>query len=96
MKLCTHITRLLVYYIQVPPPKLRPNYVFRFWYGVNKYVEYKFVLNIIEGICPCLIRASLLTTLHFRLVHLILDKKKLNTQSLLQHITSKNNSNIFT
>jgi hypothetical protein len=38
--------------------------------------------------CPCLIRASLFITLQFRLVHLILNKN-LNTQSLLQHITSK-------
>jgi hypothetical protein len=36
-----------------------------------------------------------LITLQFRLVHLILDKN-VNTQSLLQHITSKNTSNIFT
>jgi hypothetical protein len=34
-------------------------------------------------------------TLQFRLVHLILDKN-LNTQSLLQHVTSNNTSNIFT
>jgi hypothetical protein len=34
-------------------------------------------------------------TLQFWLVHLILDKN-LNTQSLLQHITSKNTSNVFT
>jgi hypothetical protein len=46
-------------------------------------------------ICPCLIRASLLITFQFRLVHLILDKN-LNTQFLLQHITSKNTLNIFT
>ena len=48
MKLCTHITRLLVYYIQVLPPKLRPNYVFRFWHRVNEYVNYKFALIITE------------------------------------------------
>jgi 16S rRNA U1498 N3-methylase RsmE len=36
-----------------------------------------------------------LITLQFRLVHLILDKN-LNTQSLLQHITSRNTSNVFT
>jgi hypothetical protein len=36
-----------------------------------------------------------LVKLQFRLVHLILDKN-LNTQSLLQHITSKNTSNVFT
>jgi hypothetical protein len=34
-------------------------------------------------------------TLQFWLVHLIPDEN-LNTQSLLQHITSKNNSNVFT
>jgi hypothetical protein len=34
-------------------------------------------------------------TLQFRLVHLILDKN-LKTQSLFQHITSKNTSNVFT
>jgi hypothetical protein len=50
--------------------------------------------QLMKSICPCLIRASLLITLQFRLVHLILDKN-VNTQSLLQHITSKNTSNVF-
>jgi hypothetical protein len=48
-----------------------------------------------SDVSPCLIRASFLSTLQFRLVHLIHDKN-LNTQSLLQHITSKNTSNVFT
>jgi hypothetical protein len=51
--------------------------------------------RIVQKVCPCLIRASLLITLQFRLVHSILNKN-LNTQSLLQHITSKNTSNILT
>jgi hypothetical protein len=46
--------------------------------------------------CCCVYLNKLnLITLQFRLVHLIIDKN-LKTQSLPQHITSKNTSNVFT
>jgi hypothetical protein len=48
-----------------------------------------------EQVCDLKLSQLSTVTLQFRLVHLILDKN-LKTQSLLQHITSKNTSNVFT